>query len=166
MASAGERRAGAGGAPRGSNRWFCMVSGRVRCGERCGRPSSRSSAVPATQWLERMAGHSLPVRGVGDTNAGAGHSGSPGQTRQPLTAIARAAPGRALRPSSPRPRGSPGSWPHLLASRASGQRGGRGRARIIIMQGARSKGSNSSHLLIPESCVETGFCSLLFSALM
>lgn len=72
----GEKRAGAGGAPRGSNRWFCSVSGRVRCGERCRRPSSRSSAVHATRWLERMAGHTLPARGVGDANAGAGRCGA------------------------------------------------------------------------------------------
>lgn len=75
----------------------------------------------------------------------------PGQTRWPLTATSRAAPGLALRPGSRRPRGSPGSWPHLLASRASGQRGRSGGARVIIMQGAHSEGSNSSHLLIPES---------------
>lgn len=133
----GERRAGAGGAPRGSNRWFCILSGRVRCGERCGLPGSRSSAVPATQWRERMAGHTLSARGW--------------ETPKPLQAALVARLDRAVAdsclPSCARASCAP--WlsegprvARILAPPIGEQtgrwRGGSGGARVIIMQGAGS----------------------------
>lgn len=142
----GARRAGAGGAPRGSNRWFGIVSGRVRCGERCRRPGSRSSAVPETPWLERTAGHTLPARGVEDAKAGAGRSGG-----RASAADAELLQGELCAPGPRGPAGRQAPGPTYRRAEQPGRVAGAPRLQLLSCTVPAAEGSNSSHLLIPES---------------